>query len=26
MAAHGQQNPFYTHFDDLCDILRQSMT
>jgi phosphomethylpyrimidine synthase len=22
MAAHGQQNPFYTHFDDLCDIMR----
>ena len=21
MAVHGQQNPFYTHFDDLCDIM-----
>jgi phosphomethylpyrimidine synthase len=21
MAAHGRQNPFYTHFDDLCDIM-----
>jgi phosphomethylpyrimidine synthase len=23
MLAHGEQNPFYTHFDDLCDIMRQ---
>ncbi len=23
MAAHGQENPFFTHFDDLCEILRQ---
>jgi len=23
MAARGEENPFYTHFDDLCDILRQ---
>ena len=23
MAVHGQQNPFYTHFDDLCDIMRR---
>jgi phosphomethylpyrimidine synthase len=23
MAAHGQENPFYTHFDDLCDIMHQ---
>ena len=23
MIAHGQENPFYTHFDDLCDIMRQ---
>jgi len=22
MAAHGQQNPFYTHFDALCEIMR----
>ncbi len=22
MAAHNQENPFYTHFDQLCDILR----
>jgi len=22
MAAHGQENPFYTHFDGLCEILR----
>jgi phosphomethylpyrimidine synthase len=22
MMAHRQQNPLYTHFDDLCDILR----
>jgi phosphomethylpyrimidine synthase len=22
MTAHGQQNPFYTRFDDLCDIMR----
>ena len=21
MVAHRQQNPFYTHFDDLCDIM-----
>jgi len=23
MAARGEENPFYTHFDDLCDVLRQ---
>ena len=23
MAVHGQQNPFYTHFDDLCDIMHE---
>jgi phosphomethylpyrimidine synthase len=23
MAAHGEENPFYTHFDDLCDIMHQ---
>ncbi len=23
MFAHKQENPFYTHFDDLCDIMRQ---
>ncbi len=23
MMAHQQQNPLYTHFDDLCDIMRQ---
>jgi phosphomethylpyrimidine synthase len=23
MAVHGQQNPFFTHFDDLCDILHE---
>jgi phosphomethylpyrimidine synthase len=23
MAVHGQENPFYTHFDDLCDIMRE---
>jgi phosphomethylpyrimidine synthase len=23
MMAHGQQNPLYSHFDDLCDIMRQ---
>jgi phosphomethylpyrimidine synthase len=22
MAAHREQNPFYTHFDELCEILR----
>jgi len=22
MAAHGEQNPFYTHFDALCEIMR----
>jgi len=22
MFARGQENPFYTHFDDLCDIMR----
>lgn len=22
MAVHHQQNPFYTHFDELCEILR----
>jgi len=23
MMAHRQQNPLYTHFDDLCDVMRQ---
>ncbi|MCE5266298.1 MAG: phosphomethylpyrimidine synthase ThiC [Planctomycetaceae bacterium] len=23
MAVHGQQNPFYTHFDELCDIMHR---
>jgi phosphomethylpyrimidine synthase len=23
MLAHHQQNPLYTHFDDLCDIMRE---
>ncbi len=23
MIAHGQENPFYARFDDLCDIMRQ---
>src|SRR5207247_9042154 len=23
MMTHRQQNPLYTHFDDLCDIMRQ---
>jgi phosphomethylpyrimidine synthase len=23
MMTHHQQNPLYTHFDDLCDIMRQ---
>jgi phosphomethylpyrimidine synthase len=23
MMAHGQQNPFYTHFDDLCKIMHE---
>lgn len=23
MMAHRQQNPLYTHFDDLCDIMKQ---
>jgi len=23
MAAHGEENPFYTHFDELCDIMYQ---
>jgi phosphomethylpyrimidine synthase len=23
MAAHGEENPFYTHFDELCEIMRQ---
>ncbi len=23
MVAHGQENPFYTRYDDLCDIMRQ---
>ena len=22
ITAHGEENPFYTHFDDLCDIMR----
>ncbi|MCL2743417.1 MAG: phosphomethylpyrimidine synthase ThiC [Planctomycetaceae bacterium] len=23
MVAHKQENPFYTHFDELCEIMRQ---
>ena len=23
MSAHGEENPFYTHFDQLCDIMHQ---
>ncbi len=23
MAAHGEENPFFTHFDDLCAIMRE---
>ena len=23
MTAHGEENPFYTHFDDLCRIMRR---
>jgi phosphomethylpyrimidine synthase len=23
MVVHGQENPFYTHFDELCDIMRE---
>jgi phosphomethylpyrimidine synthase len=23
MTAHGEENPFYTHFDDLCDVMRR---
>jgi phosphomethylpyrimidine synthase len=23
MFANGQENPFYTHFDELCDIMRE---
>ncbi|MEN6459416.1 MAG: phosphomethylpyrimidine synthase ThiC [Thermoguttaceae bacterium] len=23
MTVHGQENPFYTHFDALCDIMRE---
>ena len=23
MFARGQENPFYTHFDDMCDIMRE---
>jgi phosphomethylpyrimidine synthase len=23
MIAHNRENPFYSHFDDLCDIMRQ---
>ncbi|MEP7050592.1 MAG: phosphomethylpyrimidine synthase ThiC, partial [Pseudomonadota bacterium] len=23
MLVHGQQNPMYTHFDEICDIMRQ---
>ncbi|MGD9646684.1 MAG: phosphomethylpyrimidine synthase ThiC [Pirellulales bacterium] len=23
MISHGEENPLYTHFDDLCDIMRQ---
>src|SRR5688572_9856388 len=23
MLTHGKQNPFYTHFDEICDIMRE---
>jgi phosphomethylpyrimidine synthase len=23
MLTHGEQNPFYTHFDEICDIMRE---
>ena len=23
MTAHGQENPFFTHFDELCDIMHE---
>ncbi len=23
MLHHGEQNPFYTHFDEICDIMRE---
>ena len=23
MTVHGQENPFYTHFDELCDIMHE---
>jgi phosphomethylpyrimidine synthase len=23
MLIHGKQNPFYTHFDEICDIMRE---
>ena len=23
MTVHGEENPFYTHFDDLCDIMHE---
>ncbi len=23
MAVHGRENPFYTHFDDLCEIMHE---
>ncbi len=23
MIHHGEQNPFYTHFDEICDIMRE---
>ena len=23
MATHGQENPFYTHFDELCEIMHE---
>ncbi len=23
MATHGEENPFYTHFDEMCEIMRQ---
>ncbi len=23
MIAHNRENPFYTHFDEICDIMRQ---
>ena len=23
MTAHGRQNPFYEHFDELCEVMRE---